>query len=46
LTDGMRAEKPPKDGHRKNLLSTGFTKIGLSVVRDGGRIWFTQDFVG
>jgi uncharacterized protein YkwD len=46
LTDGMLAEKPPKDGHRKNLLSTGFTKIGLSVVRDGGRMWFTQDFVG
>jgi uncharacterized protein YkwD len=47
LTDSMLAEKPPNDGHRRNLLSTGFTRIGLSVVRDGkGLVWLTQDFVG
>jgi uncharacterized protein YkwD len=45
--DGMLAEVPPNDGHRKNLLSSGFTKIGLSVIRSGnGRIFVTQDFVG
>ncbi|GIE92542.1 CAP domain-containing protein [Paractinoplanes rishiriensis] len=46
LTDSMLAEVPPNDGHRKNLLSTTFKRIGLSVVRDGnGRTWMTQDFV-
>ena len=47
LTDSMLAETPPNDGHRKNLLSKGFKRIGLSIVRDsGGRVWMTQDFVG
>jgi uncharacterized protein YkwD len=46
LTDSMLAEKPPNDGHRRNLLSSTFKRIGLSVVRDGnGRTWMTQDFV-
>jgi uncharacterized protein YkwD len=47
LCDSMLAEVPPADGHRKNLLSKGFTRIGLSVVREsGGKTWLTQDFVG
>ncbi|GAA2875166.1 hypothetical protein Acy02nite_36250 [Actinoplanes cyaneus] len=47
LTDSMLAETPPNDGHRKNLLSKGFTRIGLSIVRDSkGVTWMTQDFVG
>ena len=46
LTDSMLAEKPPNDGHRKNLLNTGFKRIGLSIVRDAkGITWMTQDFV-
>jgi uncharacterized protein YkwD len=46
LTDSMLAERPPNDGHRKNLLNTGFKRIGLSVVRDAkGITWMTQDFV-
>jgi uncharacterized protein YkwD len=46
LTDSMLAETPPNDGHRKNLLSSGFKRIGLSVVRDSsGKTWMTQDFV-
>jgi len=46
LTDSMLAEKPPNDGHRKNLLNTGFKRIGLSIVRDSkGVTWMTQDFV-
>jgi uncharacterized protein YkwD len=46
LTDSMLAETPPNDGHRKNLLNTGFKRIGLSIVRDGkGITWMTQDFV-
>jgi uncharacterized protein YkwD len=47
LCDSMLAEVPPADGHRKNLLSKGFERIGLSVVREsGGKVWLTQDFVG
>jgi uncharacterized protein YkwD len=47
LCDSMLAEVPPEDGHRKNLLSKGFERIGLSVVREpGGKVWLTQDFVG
>jgi uncharacterized protein YkwD len=46
LTDSMLAETPPNDGHRKNLLNSGFKRIGLSVVRDSsGKTWMTQDFV-
>ena len=46
LTDSMLAERPPNDGHRKNLLNTGFKRIGLSIVRDSkGVTWMTQDFV-
>jgi uncharacterized protein YkwD len=46
LTDSMLAETPPNDGHRKNLLSTSFKRIGLSVLRDSkGITWMTQDFV-
>ena len=47
LCDSMLAEVPPEDGHRKNLLSKSFKRIGLSVVREsGGKVWLTQDFVG
>lgn len=46
LTDSMLAEVAPDDGHKKNLLNTGFKRIGLSVVRDSkGLVWMTQDFV-
>jgi uncharacterized protein YkwD len=46
LTASMLAEKPPDDGHRRNLLSSSFKRIGLSVVRDGsGKTWMVQDFV-
>jgi uncharacterized protein YkwD len=47
LCDSMLAEVPPEDGHRRNLLSKDFKRIGLSVVREsGGKTWLTQDFVG
>jgi uncharacterized protein YkwD len=46
LTDLMLAEVAPDDGHRKNLLNTGFKHIGLAVTRGSdGRVWVTQDFV-
>ncbi|QMU77906.1 sigma-70 family RNA polymerase sigma factor [Streptacidiphilus sp. PB12-B1b] len=45
LTQGMLDEKPPNDGHRLNILSSSFTHIGISVIRDSsGTVWLTQDF--
>ncbi len=45
LTQQMLAEQPPNDGHRRNILSSSFTHIGIAVVRDGsGTVWMTQDF--
>jgi len=45
LTQSMLDEKPPNDGHRANILSTSYTHVGISVVRDSsGTVWLTQDF--
>jgi uncharacterized protein YkwD len=45
LTQDMLNEKPPDDGHRKNILSSSFTHIGIAVFRDSsGTVWLTQDF--
>ncbi|MFL6110494.1 MAG: CAP domain-containing protein [Catenulispora sp.] len=45
LTKSMLAEHAPDDGHRRNILSTGFHHIGISVYRDNnGTVWMTQDF--
>ncbi|GAA4836425.1 CAP domain-containing protein [Kitasatospora terrestris] len=45
LTQSMLDEKPPADGHRRNLLSRSFTHVGIAVYRDSaGTVWLTQDF--
>jgi uncharacterized protein YkwD len=45
LTQSMLNEKPPDDGHRRNILSSSLTHIGIAVYRDGsGTVWLTQDF--
>jgi uncharacterized protein YkwD len=45
LNQAMFDEKPPADGHRRNLLSSSFTQIGIDVVRDSkGKVWLTEDF--
>ena len=45
LTQSMLSEKPPDDGHRRNILSSSFTHIGIAVFRDSsGTVWLTQDF--
>jgi uncharacterized protein YkwD len=45
LNTAMYNEKPPNDGHRRNLLSSTFTHIGIDVIRDGtGTVWITEDF--
>jgi uncharacterized protein YkwD len=45
LTQDMLNEKPPDDGHRLNILSSTFTRIGIAVYRSSdGTVWMTQDF--
>ena len=45
ITQSMLDEKPPNDGHRKNILSTAYTHVGIAVYRDAsGTVWLTQDF--
>jgi uncharacterized protein YkwD len=47
LNQSMIDERPPDDGHRKNILSRSFTRVGIVVTRDaGGTVWMTQDFAG
>jgi uncharacterized protein YkwD len=41
----MMAEQPPNDGHRKNILSTNFTMVGVDILIDSNhRLWLTEDF--
>ena len=45
LTQSMLDEKPPDDGHRRNILSPDYQYIGIAVQRDSsGSVWLTQDF--
>jgi uncharacterized protein YkwD len=45
LTQDMLNEKPPDDGHRRNILSSSFTHIGIATYLDSsGTVWLTQDF--
>jgi uncharacterized protein YkwD len=45
LTQDMLNEKPPDDGHRRNILSSTFRHIGIAVHEDSaGTVWMTQDF--
>jgi uncharacterized protein YkwD len=45
IHQGMMAEKPPDDGHRRNLLSKDFHRIGISIYIDAhSTLWLTEDF--
>jgi uncharacterized protein YkwD len=45
LTQDMLNEKPPDDGHRRNILSSAFRHLGIAIYRDSsGTVWMTQDF--
>lgn len=45
IEQAMLAEQPPDDGHRRNLLSTSFHRIGIGIYIDsGGLVWLTEDF--
>ncbi len=46
LHKAMMAEKPPDDGHRKNILDTQNTILGVDILFDTthGKLWLTEDF--
>ena len=45
IHNGMMGEKPPDDGHRRNLLSKDFHRTGISVYIDAhNTLWLTEDF--
>jgi len=45
IEQGMLAEQPPDDGHRRNLLSTSFHRVGIGIYVDSsGLVWLTEDF--
>jgi uncharacterized protein YkwD len=45
IHQGMMGEKPPEDGHRRNLLSKDFHRIGISIYIDtSNTLWLTEDF--
>ncbi len=45
IHQGMMAEKPPDDGHRRNLLSKDFHRLGISISIDAHQtLWLTEDF--
>jgi uncharacterized protein YkwD len=45
LNEAMHNETPPDDGHRRNMLSDTYHRIGIDVIRDAdGKVWLTEDF--
>jgi uncharacterized protein YkwD len=42
----MYHERPPNDGHRRNILSRSYKDVGIDVVLDTAhhRLWLTEDF--
>lgn len=42
----MYAEKAPNDGHRRNILNTRFTSVGVDIYVDQQhhKLWLTTDF--
>jgi uncharacterized protein YkwD len=46
LQQAMYNETPPNDGHRRNILSSSFTEVGVDVIDDPGhgKVWLVTDF--
>jgi uncharacterized protein YkwD len=42
----MYNEKPPNDGHRKNILSKTYVDVGIDVISDSvhDKVWLVTDF--
>ena len=41
----MASEKPPLDGHRKNILDPAHTHVGIGLAVVGGELTMTQQFI-
>jgi len=45
IEKAMLDEQPPNDGHRLNLLSSSYHRVGVGIYIDArGYIWITEDF--
>lgn len=45
IEQNMLNEQPPNDGHRLNLLSSSFHRVGIGIViGSNGLVWITEDF--
>jgi uncharacterized protein YkwD len=46
VQQAMYNEKPPDDGHRKNILSKTYVDVGIDVISDSvhGKVWLVTDF--
>jgi uncharacterized protein YkwD len=46
LQQAMYNETAPNDGHRRNILSSSFTEVGIDVIDDSrhGKVWLVTDF--
>ncbi len=45
IEQAMLAEQPPDDGHRLNLLSSTYHRVGVGIYIDSkGLVWITEDF--
>lgn len=46
LHQAMMAEKPPDDGHRRNILNTQSNQLGVDILITPaqGQLWLTEDF--
>ena len=40
----MMAERPPDDGHRRNVLDPDWTHVGIGVALEGGEFRMTEEF--
>jgi uncharacterized protein YkwD len=46
LQNLMYNDTPPNDGHRRIMLSSNFTEVGIDVIDDSahGKVWLVLDF--
>ena len=45
LHAGMMAERPPNDGHRRNILNPAHTHVGIGLAVDGSGLRMTEEFL-
>jgi len=46
LDSQMMAERPPNDGHRRNILAARFEAVGIAFAIGPHGLYFAEDFVG